>query len=241
MSISVAVVGATGKLGSQLCSLIEASDDFVLAAQLSSKSDLAEMLPADIVADVSLPSVSRSVIEYAVTHGKNILVGTSGWSTERIASLDSLFAQHPDVGALFVPNFSLGATVSAHVASILATYFDSIEIVETHATTKVDSPSGTAVAAAERISLARGGDILAPHVEQRARGELVAGVPVHSLRMAGVLAKQDIVFGGLGETVTVSHVTSSNESYAAGLMASLRATVNLRGVMVGLDHVIKLA
>ena len=233
-------MGSTGKLGSQLCQLIEESEDFTLAAQLRSTSDLSEILSADIVADVSLPSISKSVIEYAVTNGKNILVGTSGWSSERIATLEPLFAAHPEVGVLFVPNFSLGSTVAAHVAAILATHFDSVEVVETHGVTKVDSPSGTAVATAEKIATVRAGDVLAPHAEQRARGELIEGVPVHSLRMAGILAKQDVVFGGVGETVTVSHLTTSNQSYAAGLMASLRKTVGLSGVLVGLDKVLDL-
>lgn len=240
MTTSVAVVGATGKLGSQLCQLIRESDDFTLAAELRSTSDLSEMLVADIVADVSLPSISKSVVEFAVTNGKNILVGTSGWSSARITSMDAVFAAHPNVGVLFVPNFSLGSTIAAHVASIVAERFESVEIIETHGVTKVDSPSGTAVATAERISAARDGDISAPHAEQRARGELVAGVSVHSLRMPGVLAKQDVVFGGVGETVTISHLTTSNQSYAAGLMASLRKTVSLTGVLVGLDKVLDL-
>ena len=240
MTTSVAVVGATGKLGSQLCELIRESADFTLAAELRSTSDLSEILAADIVADVSLPAVSKSVIEFSVTHGKNILVGTSGWSRERIATLEPLFSAHPEVGALFVPNFSLGSTVAAHVATLVAAYFDSVEIVETHGVTKIDSPSGTAVATAEKIGAARAGDVLAPHAEQRARGELIEGVPVHSLRMAGIVAKQDVIFGGVGETVTISHVTSSNQSYAAGLMASLRKTVGLRGVVVGLDSVLNL-
>ena len=241
MSTSVAVVGATGKLGSQLCQLISDDPDFTLVAQLRSTSGLEEMLSADIVADVSLPSVSKSVVEFAISHGKNVLVGTSGWSAERIATLEPLLATHPEVGVLFVSNFSLGSTVAAHVAAQVAQYFDSIEIVETHGVTKVDSPSGTAVATAERISAVRGADVIAPHVEQRARGELVAGIPVHSLRMNGVLAKQDVVFGGVGETVTVSHLTTSNQSYEVGLMASLRKIVGLRGLLVGLDKVLDLS
>jgi len=240
VTTSVAVVGSTGKLGSQLCQLIRESDDFTLAAELRSTSDVSEILVADIVADVSLPQVSKSVIEFAVQNGKNILVGTSGWSSARIATLEPLFAAHPEVGVLFVPNFSLGSTVAAHVATILAEHFDSIEIVETHGLTKVDSPSGTAVATAEKIAAARAGDVVAPHAEQRARGELIEGVPVHSLRMAGTLAKQEVIFGGVGETLTISHLTTSNQSYAAGLMASLRKTVGLTGVVVGLDKVLDL-
>jgi 4-hydroxy-tetrahydrodipicolinate reductase len=240
VTTSVAVVGSTGKLGSQLCQLIRESDDFTLVAELRSTSDVGEVLAADIVVDVSLPQVSKSVIEFAVTHGKNILVGTSGRSRERIATLEPLFAAHPEVGVLFVPNFSLGSTVAAHVAAILAEHFDSIEIVETHGLTKVDSPSGTAVATAEKIAAVRAGDVVAPHAGQRARGELIEGVPVHSLRMAGTLAKQDVIFGGVGESVTISHLTTSNQSYAAGLMASLRKTVGLSGVVVGLDKVLDL-
>lgn len=241
MTTSVAVVGASGKLGALVCQLVDDSDDFTLAAALNSRSDLSEMLVADVVFDVSLPAVSKQVIEFAVENGKSVLVGTSGWSRERIAALRPIIDAHPEIGVIFIANFSLGSALATHLATVAAPFYDSIEIVETHGVTKVDSPSGTAVNTAERIAVMRDDDIQAPHADQRARGQLVAGVPVHSLRMEGVLAKQDVIFGGLGETVTITHSTLSNRSYEAGIMASLRALGSVRGTVVGLDQIIKLS
>ena len=240
MTTSVAVVGASGKLGSLVCRLINESEDFTLAAQLGSQSDLSEMLVADIVVDVSLPSISRKVLEFAVENGKSIMIGTSGWSAERINQVEPLIESHPEVGVIFISNFSLGSALSAHLATLAAKHFDSIEIIEAHGIHKVDSPSGTAVSTAERIGKIREQDVQAPHADQRARGQLVAGVPVHSLRMEGVVAKQDVIFGGNGETVTITHTTLSDRSYEAGIMAAIRALPGLSGKIVGLDRVINL-
>ena len=240
MTTSVAVVGASGKLGSLVCRLINESEDFTLAAQLGSQSDLSEMLVADIVVDVSLPSISRKVLEFAVENGKSIMIGTSGWSAERINQVEPLIESHPEVGVIFISNFSLGSALSAHLATLAAKHFDSIEIIEAHGIHKVDSPSGTAVSTAERIGKVRYQDVQAPHADQRARGQLVAGVPVHSLRMEGVVAKQDVIFGGNGETVTITHTTLSDRSYEAGIMAAIRALPGLSGKIVGLDRVINL-
>ena len=241
MTTSVAVVGASGKLGALVCQLVDDSDDFTLAAALNSRSDLSEMLAADVVFDVSLPAVSKQVIEFAVENGKSVLVGTSGWSRERIAAVRPLIDAHPEIGVIFIANFSLGSALATQLATLAAPFYDSIEIVETHGVTKVDSPSGTAVNTAERIAVMRDDDIQAPHADQRARGQLVAGIPVHSLRMEGVVAKQDVIFGGLGETVIITHSTLSHRSYEAGIMASLRALASVRGTVVGLDQVINLS
>lgn len=240
MKTSVAVVGASGKLGTLVCRLITESDDFEIAARLGSRSDLSEILAADIVVDVSLPSVSKSVLEFAVQNGKSVLIGTSGWSSERIEKVRPLIEAHPEVNVIFVSNFSLGSALSAHLATLAAKHFDSIEIIEAHGSTKVDSPSGTAVNTAEKIAAARDNDVQAPHADQRARGQLVGGVPVHSLRMDGVVAKQDVIFGGDGETVTITHTTFSNRSYEAGILAAMRALRTHSGLTVGLENVIKL-
>lgn len=241
MSISVAVVGASGKLGSLVCRLISESDDFHVVAELGSSSDLTEALVADVIVDVSLPSISRKVLELALANEKSILIGTSGWSAERIASVEPLIAAHPAVGVIFISNFSLGSAVASHLATLAARHFASIEIIEAHGVHKVDSPSGTAVSTAERIAKARDSDVSAPHADQRARGQLVAGVPVHSLRMHGIVAQQDVIFGGEGETVRITHTTLSDRSYEVGIMAALRALPGLTGKLVGLDRVIKIS
>lgn len=240
MKTSVAVVGASGKLGTLVCRLIAESEDFELVAQLGSRSELREILAADIVVDVSLPAVSKSVVEFAIEHGKHILVGTSGWSAERIARAKPLIESHPEVNVIFISNFSVGSALAAHLATLAAKHYDSIEIIEAHGSSKVDSPSGTAVNTAEKIAAARDNDIQAPHADQRARGQLIEGVPVHSLRMDGVVAKQDVIFGGVGETVTLTHTTYSNRSYEAGILAAMRALLTHRGLTVGLENVISL-
>jgi 4-hydroxy-tetrahydrodipicolinate reductase len=241
MSTSVSVIGATGKMGQLVSQIVESSDEFELHSQLDSKGELSEMLGADLAVDVTLPAVSQGVVEYAVAHGINVLVGTSGWSGERIATLERLIANLA-VGVVIVPNFSIGSVLATSFAAMAAPFFDSIEIVEAHHATKVDSPSGTAVRTAELMGAARAelGPVAAPHVDQRARGQQVSSIPVHSLRMQGVIARQDVLFGGNGEVLTISHETLSPSSYEAGILMALRAARTARGVTVGLDKLIDL-
>ena len=238
MSTRVAVVGATGRLGSQVCAVVRSMPTMELIASLDSRSDLQDMLGADVVVDVTLPSVSASVVEFALDNGLKVLVGTSGWSSERLRGLKGKVEKTPGASAFVVPNFSLGAAVQGMLARKAAEFFESIEIVENHHAGKVDSPSGTAVRMAEEIATVRQslGGVIAPHGEQSARGEHVQGVPIHSLRMQGVLAKQDVIFGGVGETLTVSHATLSPDAYAAGIAVALRYLLGHEGLTVGLEH-----
>ena len=242
MTTKVAVVGATGKLGRLATQIIDASDEFELVAAIDSKGDLSEMLGADIAVDVTLPAVSQGVVDYAVAHGINVLVGTSGWTSERIAALERTIADNPEVGVIIVPNFSIGSVLATSFAAMAARFFDSIEIVEAHHASKIDSPSGTAVRTAELMGLARGvlGPVVAPHVDQRARGQQVSSIPIHSLRMHGIVAKQDVVFGGNGEVLTISHETIAPNAYEAGILLALRAARAAQGVTVGLDKLIDL-
>jgi 4-hydroxy-tetrahydrodipicolinate reductase len=243
MTTKVAVVGATGTMGRLVSRLVDETPEFELVASLASKDPLSDMLAADLVVDVTLPAVSQSVVDFAVANGKNVLVGTSGWSADRIVSLEHLLADVPGVGVLIIPNFSLGSVLATSFAATAAKFYDSIEIIEAHKASKIDSPSGTAVRTAELIGKARAtiGPVIAPHADQRARGQQVASVPIHSLRMQGVVAKQDVVFGGTGETLTVSHVTMSETSYEAGILLALRAARGAEGVTVGLDKLLDLA
>lgn len=242
MVTRVAVVGASGRLGSLACTVIEQQSDLALVARLDSRSDLGEMLGADVVLDVTAPGVSATIVDHAVRAGLNVLVGTSGWSDERLRTLRTLLARHPEAGVVVVPNFSIGSVVATHLSTIAAQWFESIEIVETHHAAKVDSPSGTAVRTAEMIGAARAnlGPVVAPHTDQRARGQQVASVPVHSLRLQGVMARQDVHFGGTGETVTITHETFSSSSYEAGIVLGLRAAATATGLIVGLDALLGL-
>lgn len=242
MAYSVAVVGASGRMGTLATRLIEASDDFEVHSRLGSRDSLDAIEGADLVLDVTLPAVSPDVVEAAVSRGIPVLVGTSGWTAERLQRVRSRLGDDPQLGVIVVPNFSLGSVVATRLATIAAPYFDSIEIIESHHAGKSDSPSGTAIRTAEQIAEARAerGPVAAPYTDQRARGQQVASVPVHSLRLAGVLAEQQVVFGGVGETVRISHQTVSDASYEAGILLALRALPEARGLLVGLDALLGL-
>lgn len=242
MTTRVAVIGATGKMGRLVCDLVDNAAEYELVARLDSTSELSEMLGADVAIDLTAPAVSQSVVDFAVSNGLRVLVGTSGWSQARIDALGHKLKGRTDVGAVIIPNFSLGSVLGTAFAALAARFFDSIEIVEAHQAGKVDSPSGTAVRTAELMAAARAGlgPVAAPHIDQRARGQQIATVPVHSLRMAGVLAKQDVIFGGSGETLTITHNTLSADAYERGILVALAATRDCVGVTVGLDQLIDL-
>jgi len=247
MSISVAVVGATGRLGGVVTAVVEETAGFELVARLSSRDRVEEADPeafggAELVVDVTVPALSPAIVAAALASGANVLVGTSGWSADRLVPLGASLRDRPDQGVLVVPNFSIGSVLGTHLAQIAAPWFPAIEIVEAHHDQKVDSPSGTAVRTAELIAEARRdvGPVNAPHVDQRARGQQVASVPIHSLRLPGVNAQQDVVLSGMGETLTIRHETVDSRSYAPGVRAALEAMPAMRGLTVGLGAVLGL-
>ncbi len=245
MITRVAIVGGTGRLGSLVRAVIDELDGFEVACVLSSRDDLgalAALGDAGLVVDVSTPAVSIEVVRVAIERGLNVLVGTSGWSAERIALVRPL-VEAAGTGAVFIPNFSLGSVLATMLATAAAPYFAAVEIVETHRETKIDSPSGTAVRTAELIAAARAGHDLPPDAQprQRARGEAIAGVPVHSLRRPGVVARQDVVFGGSGESLSIAHDTVDPQlAYAPGIRIALVGARDARGVIVGLDSYLDL-
>lgn len=237
MTTRVAIVGGTGKLGGIIREVVEHEDDYEVVATLTSRSSLDELGGADLVIDASTPAVSIDVVRGAVERGINVLVGTSGWSAERIALIRPL-VDAAGTGAVFIPNFSLGSVVGSALAAAAAPFFPSIEIVEAHRETKIDSPSGTAVRTAELIAAARAevGPVESPHVDQRARGQQVASVPIHSLRRPGVVARQETILAGAGESLTIVHDTVEPASaYGPGIRLALAAARDARGVIVGLD------
>lgn len=237
MVTRVAIVGASGRLGTVVRDVVEALDDFEVSALLTSRSDISEIDGADIVVDVTSPAVSIDIVRAALERGITVLVGTSGWSQERIAQLRPLVAES-GAGVIFIPNFSLGSVIGSALSAAAAPFFAFAEIVEAHHDAKVDSPSGTAVRTAELIAAARAevGPVEAPHADQRARGQRVASVPVHSLRRPGVIAKQEVILSGPGESLTIVHDTvEAALAYAPGIRIALEAARTATGVTVGLD------
>lgn len=244
MTIKVAVVGATGRMGKLALDLIDGAQDLTLHAALDSKSELTDALGADVIFEVTRLEVSEKVVDFAIANGIKLVVGTSGWSSNKLAVLENDVNKANQAGAaaavVVVPNFSVGSMLGSKFAALAAKFFDSIEIVEAHHAGKIDSPSGTAVRTAEMISEARAGmtQPLIPGVGQIARGDVVAGVPIHSLRLAGVSAKQDVHFGGDSEVLTISHEVSSVASYGKGILASIRFAATASGLTVGLASVL---
>lgn len=240
MTTQVALVGGTGKLGSIIHAVIAELDGFDVSRVLSSSSDLAELDGADLVIDASTPQVSIDVVRSAVERGINVLVATSGWSAERIALVRPL-VDAAGTGAVFIPNFSLGSVLGSALAALAAPFFDSAEIVEAHRETKIDSPSGTAVRTAELIAAARSerGPVSAPHADQRARGQQVGSIPIHSLRRPGVIAKQEVILAGPGESLTFTHDTVEPAlAYAPGIRLAVPFARDASGVVVGLENMI---
>lgn len=241
MTIKVAVVGATGRMGKLSLQLIEAAQDLQLHAALDASSELSDVLGADVVLDVTLPDVSPKVVEYCVANGLRVVVGTSGWSASKLDVVRKQLESAPASAAvLVIPNFSIGSMLASQFAATAAKFFDSIEIIEAHHAGKIDSPSGTAVRTAEMIAESRANltQPLIQGVGQPARGQVVSGVPIHSLRISGVSAKQDVVFGGTAEVLTISHEAASTEAYIQGILLSLRAAVRTTGLLVGLQAVV---
>lgn len=242
MTTRVAIVGGTGKLGGIVRDVVDELDGFEVVAVLSSRTGLDELAGADLVVDASVPAVSVDVVRAAIERGINVLVGTSGWSAERIALVRPL-VEAAGTGAVFIPNFSLGSVLGSALAAAAAPFFPSAEIVEAHRETKIDSPSGTAVRTAELIAAARAdaGPVDAPYVDQRARGQQVASVPVHSLRRPGVVARQETILAGPGESLTLVHDTIEPAlAYAPGIRLALAGARDATGVVIGLESFIDL-
>ena len=240
MTTRVAIVGGTGRLGGVVREVIEATEGYEVVAVLSSRSEISDIDGSDLVVDVSTPAVSIDVVRAAIERGINVLVGTSGWSQERIALVRPL-VEAAGTGVVFIPNFSLGSVIGTALAAAAAPFFPSIEIVEAHHERKVDSPSGTAVRTAELMAAARAsvGPVEAPHTDQRARGQRVASIPVHSLRRPGVIARQEVLLSGPGESLQIVHDTVDPAlAYAPGIRIALDAARTIRGVVVGLDRFI---
>ncbi len=239
MTIKVAVVGATGRMGKLALDIIHGAQDLSLHAALDSKSELSQALGADVIFEATNLEVSKSVVDFAIANNQKVLVATSGWTQSALSIIE------PRVGSgavVVVPNFSIGSTLASKFAAQAAKYFDSIEIIETHHAGKLDSPSGTAIRTAELIHSSREEagrtQPLIPGVGQSARGEVVSGVPIHSLRINGVSAKQEVNLGGTDELLTISHTAGSVNAYALGILESIRFTAKATGLTIGLNRVL---
>lgn len=239
--LRVAVLGARGRLGAFACELLGRSAGFELAARWSSSDDwrtLAASCNADVVLESTRAGLGASHARELLERGRRVVVATSGVSPEENLELDRL-ARARGLGGIVVPNLSVGAALMLRFSEAAARWFGDVEIVEAHHERKVDAPSGTALETARRIAAARAAAGLAPTVAgggaELARGVAVDGVPVHSLRLPGLYARQEITFGGAGELFRIGHETSGPEAYGPGLLAALRFAARTHGVARGIE------
>ena len=250
--IEVAVSGAMGRLGKAIARGVAEAEDLNLCGVYSPGHEGQKLFGNEILSDPALLS-AQVVVECAPHapvmenlrqwHGKGcfVVVGTSGFSEDRLAELKS-FWREEDPGCIVVPNFSVGAVLMMHFAEVAAPYFGSIEIVERHEEAKPDAPSGTALATAMRVGSQRAepANALGHELIDGALGGLASGVRVHSLRMKGLLSDQEVAFSNYGETFSVLHRSTSYESFMKGALLAIRHVVSTRGVSIGLDSVLGL-
>ncbi|MFT4081991.1 MAG: 4-hydroxy-tetrahydrodipicolinate reductase [Nocardioides sp.] len=244
----VGVLGASGKLGRAICQAIEATDDLDLVARLGSADSLEELLDSGVeaVVEVTTSAAVMGNLEFCIAHGIHAVVGTTGFDQARLDRLRGWVAAKPEVGVLIAPNFSIGAVLMMQFAAQAAPYFDSVEIVELHHPTKADAPSGTASRTAALVAEARRAAGRGPVPDATstsapgARGTEVDGVHVHSLRIRGLVAHQEVILGEVGETLTIRHDSLDRASFGPGAVAGLRAVADHPGLTVGLEHVLDL-
>ena len=238
----VAVIGAGGRMGGTVCAAVEAADDLELVGRFDVGDDLGDLGGADVVVEFSVPDASPANVAHCVEQGVHVVVGTTGWSEARLATLRDQVGEQPGVGVLIAPNFALGAVLMMAFAAKAARFYESVEVVELHHPDKVDAPSGTAARTAELIGAAREDAGLAPvpdattHDPHGARGARVHGIPVHSVRLRGLVAHQEVLLGNPGEMLTIRHDSFDRVSFMPGVLAAVREVADHPGVTVGLEH-----
>jgi 4-hydroxy-tetrahydrodipicolinate reductase len=241
--INVAVLGARGRMGSEVVKAVEAAEGLALVAALDMGDSLDQLKgsAAHVVVDFTTPDSVMANLEFLIDNGMNVVVGTTGFDDAKLATVKGWLAQNPSVGVLIAPNFAIGAVLMMEFAAKAAHYFESAEIIELHHPAKVDAPSGTAARTAELMSAARKEAGLGAMPDATttaldgARGALVGAIPVHSVRARGLVAHQEVLFGGLGETLTIRHDSIDRAGFMPGVILGVRKIVNTPGLTHGLD------
>ena len=244
--VRVAVFGAGGRMGQEVCRAVEAADDLELVAAVDAGDPRYEVAArAEVVVDFTTPDAVMDNLAWCVDRGLHVVVGTSGFTPERLEEVRALVADK-HVGVLVAANFSIGAVVMMSFAERAARFFESAEIIELHHPNKVDAPSGTALATATRIAAARRQAGLGPVPDATtsdpdgARGATVEGIHVHGVRLRGLVAHQEVLFGTTGEALTIRHDSFDRASFMPGVLAAVRAVVDRLGLTVGLEPLLGL-
>jgi 4-hydroxy-tetrahydrodipicolinate reductase len=239
--IKVSVIGAAGRMGSTVCRTVEAAPDTELVGRYDMGDDLGDLGGADVVVEFSVPAAAAANVAHCIDRGRHVVVGTTGWTQSALSGVRSQLTNRPGVGVLIAPNFAIGAILMMSFAQQAARFYESVEIVELHHPDKVDAPSGTAARTASLIARARQdaglGDV--PDATSSdpggARGARVDGIPVHALRLRGLVAHQEVLLGAAGELLTIRHDSFDRISFMPGVMAGVRKVGDHPGLTVGLE------
>jgi 4-hydroxy-tetrahydrodipicolinate reductase len=246
--IRVAVLGARGRMGQQVCRAVTGAEDLELVAAIDQGDPLADVVAAgaQVLVDFTQPDAVLDNLRFAADHGLHAVVGTTGFTEQRLATVRDWFAARSELGVIIAPNFGIGAVLSMRFAELAAPHFQSVEIIELHHPGKADAPSGTAQTTAQRVAEARraaGSDPMPDATSSAldgARGAVVDGVRVHSVRLAGLVAHQEILLGTEGETLTIRHDSLDRSSFMPGVLLAVREVVNRPGLTVGIDSLLGL-
>jgi 4-hydroxy-tetrahydrodipicolinate reductase len=246
--IKVGVLGARGKVGSEVCRAVEEADDLELVAAIDADDAIDTLVTtgAEAVVDFTHPDVVMGNLEFCIEHGIHAVVGTTGFDDSRLETLSGWLGDNPRTGVLIAPNFSIGAILMMRFAAVAAPFYESVEVVELHHPTKADAPSGTARRTAELIAAARRDAGVGPVPDatttglEGARGAVVDGIHVHGLRVRGMVAHQEVILGGVGETLTIRHDSMDRVSFTPGVLLALRKIADHPGLTVGLEEFLDL-
>ena len=242
----VAVFGARGRMGAQVCRAVEAAADLELVAAVDAGDDRTAVATAEVVVDFTVPDAVMDNIAWCLERGIHLVVGTTGFTPERLDRVRELAEAKPSVGVLVAANFSIGAVLMMHFAERAARFFESAEIIELHHPNKVDAPSGTATVTAQRIASARAAAGIGPVPDATttqlpgARGADIDGIRVHGVRLRGLVAHQEVLFGAAGETLTIRHDSLDRSGFMPGVLAAVRAVTGLPGLTIGIDGLLGL-
>ncbi len=238
----VAVIGAAGRMGATVCRAVEEAEGVELVGRFDDGDELGDLAGAEVVVEFSVPDASPANVAHCVERGVHVVVGTTGWSEERLSALREQLGHDPRVGVLVAPNFAVGAVLMMSFARQAARFYESVEVVELHHPDKVDAPSGTAARTADLVGSAREEAGMGPvpdattHDPDGARGARVHGVPVHSVRLRGLVAHQEVLLGAPGEMLTIRHDSFDRVSFMGGVLHAVREVAGHPGLTVGLEH-----
>jgi len=244
--LKVAVVGAGGRMGSAACRAVDAAEDLELVARVHRDDPMDAAGGADVAVVLSVPDAAPAQVDWCVRSGVHAVVGTTGWTDERLDAVREALGPQPATGVLVAPNFAVGAVLAMRFAAQAARFYESVEVVELHHPDKVDAPSGTAARTARVVAEARRAAGLGPSPDattsalEGARGADVDGVRVHSVRLRGLVAHEEVLLGGPGEQLTIRHDSFDRESFMPGVLLAVRRVADHPGLLVGLEHLMDL-